>query len=128
MNVYSLFLSLIVLIIFIIRIKGGYKRGFVKELSACISIIIAVVVGRVLMESYDALAAHRISLAIYRLLTLGVVFGLYKLLRLVISAAKIFSKLPIIKWLDKLLGIFVGAVEAYFIVRFIIIIIKEWVT
>jgi len=128
MNIYSIILGILALLIILSRVKRGYKKGFVNELSVCIAIVIAVIVGRILLDSYEALASQKISHAVYRLLMLGVVFGIYKLISLVLSAAKLFSKLPVINWLDKILGAVIGVVEGYFLIRFIIIIIKGWIT
>lgn len=125
MNIYTLVLYVVVILIFLWRITHGFKMGMVYELSSTISIIIAVVVGRILFRSYNAFVMEKYGVAISSILLLAVVFGIYKIIRLIIMALKLFSKLPVIKGVDRLLGILAGIIEAFVMIILFIGLVKN---
>lgn len=125
MNIYTLILYVVVILIFLWRITHGFKMGMVYELSSTISIIIAVVVGRILFRSYNAFVMEKYGVAISSILLLAVVFGIYKIIRLIIMALKLFSKLPVIKGVDRLLGILAGIIEAFVMIILFIGLVKN---
>lgn len=127
MNIYTIILYLLVIVIICFRIRNGFKKGFVKELADTISLVIAVLVGRMLVSSYHAFVSERLGEAISGVLLIGLIFAFYRLLKILIATLKLFSHLPVIKGVDKFLGIFAGAFEGYFIVLLFIKIIKEWI-
>lgn len=124
MNIYSIIIWILVGLIFIFRIKAAYKKGFVRELSDTISLIIAIIIGRMLVSSYHAFVLERLGDAISGIIIVGVVFGIYRLIKIIISALKLFSSLPVIRGLDKILGILAGATEGFFIILFLFKILK----
>ena len=59
-------------------------------------------------------------------IVLLVVCAVYRLIHVLFTSLELISKLPVIKWLDKLLGIVIGAGEAALIVGLIIYFLKSW--
>ena len=105
-----------VLILFVIIFFRAIKNGFVMELCEFISAVIASVAILLL-----AFAVHGIFdkdriqfvVAIVLIILLGIV---YKLLSLFFTSIKLIAKLPVIKVLDKILGIVMAVAETVIIV------------
>lgn len=93
----------------------GYKRGMVKAIISFISLIITCIVvvllGNALKSYYDG----EIFNVVVMVLLLCVVGIVRHLLGVVFFSAKALSKLPIVNWLNKLLGIIFGVLETVFI-------------
>lgn len=108
-------LLIIVLIVMICSMVDGYKKGMVRSLITFISLIITCVVvvllGNALNNYFDGNIINVIIL-VFMLCLIGIV---RHLLGVVFFSAKVISKLPIVHWLDKLLGIVVGILETVLI-------------
>lgn len=126
MNIYTIIFGLIALLILLWRMRAGFSKGFSHELSNAVSIAIAVWVGSVLIKSYQDFIAMHIGLAICNVLMLGAVFTIYRILKILLSALKLFSVLPVIKGIDKLFGAVLGLVEGFSIVVLLLILLKNW--
>ncbi|MBQ8233208.1 MAG: CvpA family protein [Lachnospiraceae bacterium] len=108
-------LSIIVLIVLIWKITEGYKRGMVKEIISFVSLLVLCVVIALIghgLQSYMEKEFLGVIIAVFLLGLLGIA---HHLLGLVFFPAKLLSKLPIIHWADKLLGIIAGALETVII-------------
>lgn len=104
-------LSIIVLIVLILKMVEGYKRGMVKEIISFVSLLVLCVVVALIgcgMQSYMEKEFLGVVIAVFLLCLLGIA---HHLLGVVFFSAKLISKLPIIHWADKLLGIVAGALE-----------------
>lgn len=108
-------LLIIVLVVMICGMVDGYKKGMVRSLITFISLIITCVVvvllGNALNNYFDGNIINVIIL-VFMLCLIGIV---RHLLGVVFFSAKVISKLPIVHWLDKLLGIVVGILETVLI-------------
>lgn len=102
---------LIVLFLFLIKIVSGYKKGMVKEIISFVSLIvmcILVVLISAGLHSYMEKEVLGIVVAVLLLAILGIA---HHLLQVVFFSAKLLSKLPVISWGNKVLGMVVGALE-----------------
>ncbi len=95
---------LVVVIFLIIRIIDSYKKGFVKEICGLIATIFSTVIVMVLSFAYRQYVGESkltawVSLALVVLLVI-----LYRLIDVIIGALKIFSKVPVLSTIDKVLG------------------------
>ena len=93
------------ILILIISIVGAVKNGFVKSIFNLISAILSSIVILLLAFAvHGAFDKDRIKfvVAIVLIVLLGIV---YKLLSLFFTSLKFVSKLPIVKSLDKVLGV-----------------------
>ena len=108
-------LAVIVLIVLIWKIVDGYKRGMVKEIISFISLIVLCVVVVLIgtgLKSYLEKELAGVAAAVLLLAILGIV---HHLLGVVFFSAKMIVKLPVVHWLDKVLGMAVGALETVLI-------------
>lgn len=104
-------LLLVTAICMIIKMLDGYKKGMVKEIISFVSLIIMSVVVLLLgagLHSYMEKEFIGLLVAILLLVLLGIA---HHILKIIFFSAKLVSKLPIVHWVDKLLGMLVGALE-----------------
>ena len=104
-------LVIAVLVVLVIKVRSGYKRGMVKEAIMFFSLIVTCIMAALItngMKSYQQGRVFNTVLMILMLTLLGVV---QFLLKPVFFSAKLVVKLPIVSWADKLLGVLVGVLE-----------------
>lgn len=106
---------LIVLIVMICSMADGYKRGMVREIISFVSLIITCVVVVLLANALTSYFDGNIVNLIIMILLLCLIGIVRHLLGVVFFSAKVISKLPIVSWVDKLLGIVVGVLETVLI-------------
>lgn len=108
-------LLLIVLAFMIVKIYDGYNKGMVKEIISFVSLIflclVVVLVGNGLNSYYDG----RVLNVVVMVLLLAVVGIVHHLINVVFIPAKLLAKLPVVKSLDKVLGVAVGIAETVLI-------------
>lgn len=104
-------LVIIVLLVLLWKVCEGYKRGMVKEVISFVSLIVlcavAVLIGSAL-QSYFQHEYVGVAVAVLLLCLVGIA---HHLLGLVFFSARLISKLPVISWVNKLLGVVAGALE-----------------
>ena len=108
-------LAIIVLIILLWKITQGYKRGMVKEIISFISLVVLCIVAALIvngLQSYMEKQFVGVAIAVLLLCIVGII---HHLLGVVFFSAKLISKLPVIHWADKLLGMVTGALETVLI-------------
>lgn len=107
---------LIAVVLFMIcKIVDGYKKGMVKEIISLISLIVVCAVVALIasgLNSYWDKNYVNVVVAVILLIIIGIV---HHLLGLVFFSAKVLSKLPIVSWLNKLLGMVFGVLETVLI-------------
>lgn len=111
MNIFSL----IVLIFVLLKIIDGYKKGMVKEIISFVSLIVLCVVVLLIGNGLRSYVERQFVNVIIMILLLCVLGIAHHLLGLVFFSAKMIIKLPIVNWLDKVLGIVVGILETVLI-------------
>lgn len=108
-------LAIIVFIFLICKVVEGFKRGMVKEIISFISLIVLCVVVVLIgagLQSYLEKEYVGVAAAVLLLAVLGIA---HHLLGVVFFSAKMIVKLPIVHWVDKLLGMAVGVLETVLI-------------
>lgn len=119
-------LGIIVLIVLIWKIWEGYKRGMVREIISFISLIVLCIVVALIgsgMESYMEKEYLGVAIAVLLLCILGIA---HHLLGVVFFSAKVLSRLPVIHWVDKVLGMAAGALETVLILWMVYIFIMKF--
>ena len=104
-------LFLIVVLYLIFKLCDGYKKGMVKEIVSLVTLVLTCVVVLLIgsaLSNYFQKEFSGMAISILLLILLGIV---HHLLNVVFFSAKMLSKLPIISFADKVLGIAVGAIE-----------------
>ena len=104
-------LLLIVAVIMIFNIAEGYKKGMVRELISFVSLIITCIVVVLLGNAFTSYVDGEIFNIIVVVILLCLIGIVRHLLGIVFFSAKVISKLPIVSWADKLLGIVFGVLE-----------------
>lgn len=108
-------LTIIILIVLVCKILDGYRKGMVREIISFISLIIMCIVVVLIgtgLQSYIQKEFVGVVTAVLLLSVLGIA---HHLLGVVFFSAKMLSKLPVVHWLDKILGMAVGALETVLI-------------
>ena len=108
-------LFVIVLIIMFFNIVSGYKKGMVREIISLISLIVMCVVVALIGNGLNSYFDGEIANVIIAVLLLCLVGIVHHLLGVVFFSAKVISRLPVVSWIDKLLGMLFGIVETILI-------------
>lgn len=109
------FLLLGLIVLAVINVVRGYKKGMVKAIISLVSLVILCVVVTLLaygISSYNDGNFFHVALMIILLIVLGLV---HHLLSVVFFSAKMVTKLPVVHSLDKLLGVLFGFFETILI-------------
>jgi len=104
-------LVLIVLVLLVIKLVDGYRKGMVKEIISLLSLLVMCVVVTLIgagLYSYMQKQAVGILVTVLLLVLVGIA---HHFLKLIFFSAKVITKLPIIHAGDKWLGMLLGAVE-----------------
>lgn len=107
---------IVVALLAIYLMVKGYRRGFTKEISGIVALAAAFCVLALLFMLFSSYQAGETVNVMYSLLFL-VIFGLiHGVVKFFLGSAKAISHLPIIHFLDKVLGIVAGAIKSLLIV------------
>lgn len=117
---------IIIALIFIWRMTVGFRKGMVQEIISLIAMAVAGVCVLLIFGAIRSYLNREIGKVVQMVIVLLVVCAVYRLIHVLFTSLELISKLPVIKWLDKLLGIVIGAGEAALIVGFIIYFLKSW--
>ena len=104
-------LVIAVLVVLVIKMRSGYKRGMVKEAIMLFSLIVTCVMAALITNGLKSYQQGQVFNAVLMLLMLVALGAIQFLLKPIFFSAKLVVKLPIVDWADKALGILVGVVE-----------------
>ena len=107
---------IIVLVIFILTIVHGYKKGMTKEISGLVSWVVTLFVMSLVIMLYTSFRANEGKNMVVTIIILVAVALVNGIIRLFLKPIKLFAKLPILKFIDQLLGIIIGVAEGFLIV------------
>ncbi len=106
---------IIVLAAFALKMIAGYKKGMVKEIISVISLIIlSGVLVLVAFGVHSYLDGVFLGMAVAAILLIILVLA-HHFINIAVAPLKLLSKLPVIRFVDKLLGIIFGLVEVLFL-------------
>ena len=108
-------LLIIVMIVLIGSVAAGYKRGMVRQFISLFSLIILCLVAALIAngaKNYIDGKVLNVIIAVFLICLVGIVSHV---LGVVFFSAKVISKLPVVSWVDKMLGIVFGVLETVFI-------------
>ena len=112
------------IILMLVMVSRGFKKGMVKEITGLISLAVTLFVVSLIIMLYTSFHAEETENMLVTVIILVVVSLIYSLVKVFLKSAKLLSKLPVIKLLDRFLGIFVGAAKGM-IILWIIYILNE---
>lgn len=108
MNILLIILGLIM----IWRIAVGAKRGLVKELFGLVNLVFVSLVLTLAAMIYRGYVMGNLLELVPLVIAIVVLSVAYAIIKLVFSPAKLVAKLPVVKSVDKILGVVIGATEA----------------
>lgn len=109
MNINYLLVSVIILAV--CKMVDGYKKGMVKEIISLVSMAVLCAVAALIAGGVSSYNDGRIFNAVAAVVLLILLLTAHQLLRLVFFSAKVISKLPVIHFVNKLLGAVFGVFE-----------------
>lgn len=104
-----------VIILAVVTVTLGYKRGMVKAMVSLISLVVLCVVGALLANGVSSYNSGRFFHVALVVILLGAIGFAHHMLSIVFFSAKLVAKLPVISSVDKLLGIVFGILETVLI-------------
>lgn len=125
----NLYFWLIVIISVLILVYGtvrGYHNGFVKELEGLVALICALVSLILISGLARGSLGDRISTRALAIALLILIGAFYSLCRIIFGSLKLFANLPVIHFLDEVLGLFAGAAKAFMLLYVVDYIVKIW--
>ena len=122
MNINILFI--IVLILLICFGVAGFKEGLVDGLTNIVSYIIGIMVLIIMVKAVGNIAQKSWINVVVALILLTVIRIIHKVLKLVLDSAKLVSNLPVIKWVDKFTGTFIGILRGLLIIWLLLLLFR----
>lgn len=108
-------LLIIMALLLLCKMVDGYKKGMVKEIISFVSLIVLCVVLALIANGVNSYFDGQFAKVVIVVLLLAALAVVHHLLGVVFFSAKMIAKLPIVHWLDKILGIVVGILETVLI-------------
>lgn len=105
------FLLIIVVILAVYKVVDGYKKGMVKEIVSLVSMAVLCAVAALIAGGISSYNSGRIFNVIVAAILLLLVLIAHQLLKVVFFSAKLVSKLPVVHFVNKLLGMVFGVFE-----------------
>lgn len=103
----------VIVVAFVIgKMAQGHKRGMVKEIISFVSLIVISIVIALLANGLKNYLQKEMVGLVVTIILLGIIMIAHSFLSVFFFTAKVVSKLPIVHWLDKTMGLVVGALEA----------------
>lgn len=102
---------LITLVFLIAMIFASFKRGFAKEFCSLFAMFVATIIVMLVSFALRAYFHEERIIFVITLIILFLLFVLYKIVALALTSLKIISQLPIVRMIDKPLGIIIGIAE-----------------
>lgn len=107
---------LIVLLIIFFTTTRGFKKGMTKEITSLISWTVTLFVMSLIIMLYTSFYANETQNIIFTVLILVLVGIVYGIVRIFLKSVKLVSKLPVLRFFDKLLGILTGIAKGFLLV------------
>lgn len=102
---------LVAIVLFVIKILEGYKRGMVKEIISLITLALICIVVVIVGAGLHFVKSSQIAGVLVAVLLLALLGIAHHFLRLIFFSAKLITNLPVISFGNKILGMVVGALE-----------------
>lgn len=111
---------LIGIILLILGLRFGFKTGFVKGIANLAALIATVATLALIIMLTSSFRAGETKNTIFTLIIMAILGAVYGIVRFMLRGMKAMSNLPIIRFVDSLLGAIVGMVW-FFIVYLVLL-------
>lgn len=109
-TVYYILTGVLEVLVFVLIARRGMEKGFVFEISGLVSLAAAVFVLSLVLRIYTGMKGGAYLDAAAGVGTLLAALVVYSLVRLAMGALHLAARLPVIRVLDSVLGLFAGLV------------------
>lgn len=109
MNINIVFI--IALMILVAYSIDGFRKGLVKGIMCVVSYVLGIVVLGILIKGAGNVMQKSWMNVLMALILLALIRVIYRVLKLILDSCRLVSKLPVIKWVDKTAGIFLGMAQ-----------------
>ena len=108
----------LIIAIFLIILMGikGYRRGMTKEISGCISLAVTLFVVTLIIMLFGSVIKSQTRNVVYTILILLAIALIYSIVKIILKSAKLLSKLPVLHFLDRMLGFTIGMGEGILVI------------
>jgi len=117
---------IIIALIFVWRMITGFKKGMVQELISIVAMAVAGICVVLILGAIGSYMDKEIADVVKMVAVLLVVCLVYRLVNVIFTSLQLIAKLPIVKSLDKILGLVIGFAEAGVIVIILVRLLKDW--
>lgn len=100
--------------------QAGYKKGLVKGITDVIALIATVLTLSLILMLTSSFKAGETRNTIFTLVIMAILGAVYSVVKFLLKSMKRISNLPIIKFADSVLGIFVGILWVFILYLVII--------
>lgn len=116
-------LVIIFIVLIIWRIYKGFKNGLAKEINGLVSLFIALIVLSAVLLLIASILEKNIKTIIISIIFLVVVSFVHHLVELLMKSLETIAKMPIINWINMLMGAAAGVLEvvAVFWIMYVLI-------
>ena len=104
-------LLIAVLILLVLKMISGYKKGMVKEIIQFVTLLITCATLALIANALSHYTKGEWLNVVIMIIMLSLLGLVHFLLKIVFVSAKLIVNLPIVSWVDKVMGIAVGALE-----------------
>lgn len=111
--------TIIVVVIFLIKIIDGFRKGMVKEICSVVSMFVLCALASLIVGGIRSYNTGKILNVIAAVILISLLSIAHHLIKLVLFSAKLISKLPVVHFVDKLLGAVFGALEVAIAIWFV---------
>lgn len=107
---------LCVIVLTLVLIVHGYKKGVTKEISGLVALFAGLFVLAIAIMLFTSLSAGEITNTVYSVILLVLFGAAYGIVKFLLRSAKAVSNLPILHFLDCVMGSVIGVLKSLVIV------------
>ena len=102
---------IIVLIVMLYMVAAGYQKGLTKQISGMVALTAAFVMLALVIMLVSSFQNREVANTVYSVILLAVFGMVYGIVKFLLRSIKLMSNLPILHFLDQILGIAAGLVK-----------------
>lgn len=102
---------IIVLIVMLYMMAAGYQKGLTKQISGIVALTAAFVMLALVIMLVSSFQNREVTNTVYSVILLAVFGMVYGIVKFLLRSIKLMSNLPILHFLDQVLGIAAGLVK-----------------
>ncbi len=113
---------IVICFLMLFKIIRGYDKGFVKGIREFIALVVTLIVLLVLYFIYCSFQNQSIASLVLLVLALIIIGAVYNIIHMLLGSVSLLTHLPILRWLDSVLGACLGLCGAVIIIWIVLVI------